>query len=194
MITVSAMIDPVNEPSTSEAHAPPAGWLLVADQPTLDVEVMLRRFGQVYRYPVGDNDEARLLDAGQPCFLVRTDRSKVIGIWAIGEAVAPCLALDPALEHPAAGRAEPLDPDGRQLHAEVELLPLQKPLALTKLLDDDVLGPGALATATERRGLVPLSRREVRAIESFDFWIEEPTDDQRRALDELLELEEATQP
>lgn len=176
----------------ANAAAPPAGWLLVADQRVLDIDPMLRRFGQVYRYPISASGAEPA--PGAPCFLLRTDRSKVIGLWAIGEVVAPCLSIDPSVEHPAAGRAGDLDADGGQRYAEVELLPLQKPIAMAKLTAEGPLAEGTLERAAQAdprtEGPVALSTREVRAIEALDFWIEEPTDEQRRALDDLLAREE----
>jgi hypothetical protein len=126
---------------------------------------------------VADADRAGTMAPGQPCFLVRTDRSKVIGLWAVGEVVGPSA--------PLAGSG-----DGPQWCAEVELLPLEKAIARTKLVAHDVLAGGAVATASFADTPVPLSRREVRALESFDFWMVDPRPDQQAALDALLEAEE----
>ena len=179
-------------PTSEDATTPPDGfgWILHADPAVLDVAPVIERFGQVYRYPIGDGDRARAMGPGQPCFLLRTDRSKVIGIWGIGEVVAPCVAIAVDDDHPASGRAEPLDEDGDQLYAEVDLVPLEKPLALTKLLEDKALAASELASLPDGVNPLLLTRAQVRAIESFDFWLTEPTDDQRRALDEILEAEE----
>ena len=179
-------------PSSEDETTPPAGfgWVLHVDPSVLDVTPMIERFGQVYRYPIGDGDRARAMAPGQPCFLLRTDRSKVIGIWAIGEVVAPCVAIAVDDDHPAAGRAEPLDEDGDQLYAEVDLVPLEKPLALTKLLEAKALAASELAAPPDGVNPLLLTRAQVRAIETFDFWLTEPSDDQRRALDEVLDAEE----
>ena len=166
-------------------HAPPppapapAGWLLVADRSVLDIDPMIEAVGQVYRYPVADAGRAAALAAGQPCFLLRTDRSKVIGLWAVGEVV---------------GESAPLaDDDGAEPRwaAEVELLPLEKAIARTKLIDHAVLADGPVATATFADTPIPLDRREVRALETFDFWMVDPRPDQRDALDALLDAEES---
>ncbi len=163
----------------------PAGWLLVADGSVLDIDPMIEAVGQVYRYPVADADRATALAAGQPCFLLRTDRSKVIGLWAVGEVVgesAP-LADDDGIDD--ADRAGP------RWAAEVELLPLEKAIARSKLTDHAVLADGPVATATFADTPIPLDRREVRALETFDFWLVDPRPDQRDALDALLDAEES---
>src|SRR4051812_22851304 len=68
-------------------------WGLGVGSADLDVEGALDRFGQVYRCPITPSERAEQMGPGQPCVLVRTDRSKVMGIWAVGEVVAPTLSL-----------------------------------------------------------------------------------------------------
>ena len=182
-------MDATADPSTTDTTPAIAGWMLVADQRVADVDPLLRRFGQVHRYPI-DASAADAFGPGQPCFLVRTDRAKVIGLWAIGEVVAPSLAIDPEVDHPARGRVGALDADGWQCYAEVELLPLQKPIALAKLVAEEPLASSPFASATHEGAPQPLTARQVRAVEAFDFWIDEPSDEQRRALDALLDHEE----
>jgi hypothetical protein len=169
----------VDAASDSDAHpavAPAAGWLLVADHRILDIDPMIEAVGQVYRYPVADAGRARAMEPGQPCFLLRTDSSRVIGLWAVGEVV---------------GAAAPLadDPAGRWA-AEVELLPLEKAIARSKLAGHAVLAASAAATATFAETPVPLTRREVRAFETFDFFLVDPRPDQLDALDALLAAED----
>jgi hypothetical protein len=171
-------------PETDADRTPPspAGWLLVADQSVLDIDPMIEAVGQVYRYPVADAERAAALAAGQPCFLLRTDRSKVIGLWAVGEVV---------------GDAAPLADDGTddgaepRWAAEVELLPLEKAIARAKLIEHTVLADSPVATATFADTPVPLDRRTVRALETFDFWLVDPRADQREALDALLDAEDS---
>lgn len=177
------------------ADDPPApdGWLLRERPEVLDVGALLDRFGQVHRYPVPDGAHLDAVEAGQRCVLLRTNRSRVVGLWAIGEVVAPVLRLPADAEHPAA----PSDPgalavDGRVAYLEVELLPFAKPLALEKLLGEPVLARGALGRDLDDPGPDPrpLSRAELRAIEAQEFWIDAPDDEQQAALDRLLAAEE----
>lgn len=177
------------DPDTDRPSAPdedrspaPAGWLLVADHQVLDIDPMLEAVGQVYRYPVADADRAAMMQPGQPCFLLRTDRSKVIGLWAVGEVVGEAAALAEGSD--GAGDGEP------RWAAEVELLPLEKAIARSKLLDHKVLAGSAVAEATFADTPVPLRRGELRALETFDFFLVEPTPAQRDALDALLDAEE----
>src|SRR4051812_19692634 len=153
------------------------GWVLRADPARFDVEPMIQEFGQVFRYPIDPSDRADLLDAGQPCFLFRSETSRVVGIWAIGEVVAPAFSA-------------PVDPDdrgsGEQLFAEVELLPLAKGIAVGKLRDDPTLGASELFTDPDRPDPVVLRPEEVRAIEEFDFTIVDPTDEQLERLEAVL--------
>lgn len=168
---------PPDADPTPGALSAAAGWLLVADQRVLDIDPMIDHVGQVYRYPVADAARAASMAAGQPCFLVRTDRSKVIGLWAVGEVVGPSAPLAEA--------------DEARWCAEVELLPLEKAIARTKLAAHEVLAGGPVATASFADTPVPLDRRQVRALESFDFWMVDPRPDQQEALDALLEAEDA---
>jgi hypothetical protein len=170
-------------PETDADRTPPspAGWLLVADQSVLDIDPMIEAVGQVYRYPVADAERAAALAAGQPCFLLRTDRSKVIGLWAVGEVVGDAAPLANDEDDPAAPRWA----------AEVELLPLEKAIARAKLVDHAALSDGPVATATFADTPIPLDRRQVRALETFDFWLVDPRPDQREALDALLDAEDS---
>lgn len=156
---------------------PIGGWVLRDDPAVFDVGPMLEEFGQVFRYPLEPSDRVALLDAGQPCFLFRSDTSKVVGIWAIGEVVAPAFRA-------------PVDPDdpgaGEQLFAEVELLPLAKPIAAAKLKDHKDLAGSELLAGPGQANPVVLRPAEVRAIEEFEFEIVEPTDEQLARLEEVL--------
>jgi hypothetical protein len=175
----------MDDPTTA---APAAGWVLRASRAELDVDALLERFGQLHRIPVGAGDAAAQLQPGQPCFLVRTDRARVVGLWAIGEVVAPVLHLPagtPVL--PAEGPLGTTDETAERTYAEVELLPVAKPVALEALLTDDRLARSPLTGAGEPgRAPLPLTREQVRAIEAVELWIEEPSEEQRRALDRLL--------
>ena len=155
----------------------------MADHQVLDIDPMIEAVGQVYRYPVADAERATAMQPGQPCFLLRTDRSKVVGLWAVGEVVGESAPL--AEGRDGAGDGEP------RWAAEVELLPLEKAIARTKLLEHKMLAAGALADAAFADSPVPLLRREVRALETFDFFLVEPRPDQRDALDALLDAEES---
>ena len=160
---------------------PIGGWVLKADPAVFDVASMLEAYGQVFRYPVPAGSRADLMEAGQPCFLFQSDTSRVVGIWAIGEVVAPVLVA-------------PLDPDdpdaGDQLYAEVELLPLEKGLALGKLRDHKVLATSELVTTPDAANPVVLRPEEVRALEEFDFSFVEPTEEQLANLEEALGSDE----
>jgi hypothetical protein len=168
---------------TDPSPAAPAGWLLVADHTVLDIDPMIEAVGQVYRYPVADAERAQAMAAGQPCFLLRTDRSKVIGLWAVGEVVGDSAPL-------AEGTDGAGDADEPRWAAEVELLPLEKAIALTKLVDHKVLAASPVARATFADSPVPLGRREVRAFETFDFFLVDPRPDQLDVLDGLLAAED----
>jgi hypothetical protein len=165
--------------------APPAGWLLVADHTVLDIDPMIEAVGQVYRYPVADAARAQAMAPGQPCFLLRTDRSKVIGLWAVGEVVGESAPLAEGSD--GAGDGEP------RWAAEVELLPLEKAIARTKLLEHKVLAASDAAEATFADSPVPLERRELRALESFDFFLVDPRPDQLDALDAILAAEDGAE-
>lgn len=195
----SAETEPAShtEPASDAEAAAPAGWLLVADHRVLDIDPMIEAVGQVYRYPVADAERAAAMEPGQPCFLLRTDRSKVIGLWAVGEVVGESAPLEPGTlgaggsgsgsEGSSAGAGSG---DESRWAAEVELLPLEKAIARSKLVGHKMLAAGAVADATFADTPVPLLRREVRALETFDFFLVEPRADQRDALDALLDAEE----
>lgn len=169
--------------SDDDRSSTPAGWLLVADHRVLDIDPMLEATGQVYRYPVADAERAASMEPGQPCFLYRTDSSKVIGLWAVGEVVGESAPLAEGSE--GAGDGEP------RWAAEVELLPIEKAITSAKLLEHKMLAISAIADASFDATPIPLLRRDVRALETFDFFLVEPTPDQRDALDALLDAEEA---
>ncbi|MCU1372287.1 MAG: hypothetical protein JWO77_3481 [Ilumatobacteraceae bacterium] len=166
------------EPEADRSPTAAAGWLLVADHTVLDIDPMIEAVGQVYRYPVADAERAQAMEPGQPCFLLRTDRSKVIGLWAVGEIVGESAPLED-------------DPDGRWA-AEVELLPLEKAIARTKLAGHKALAAGPVADATFADTPIALGRGEVRAFETFDFFLVDPRPDQLDALDDLLAAEDPT--
>lgn len=164
---------------------PVGGWVLRGDRSVFDIGPMIERFGQVYRYPVDPGERADLMAAGQPCFLYLTDTSRVVGLWGVGEVVAPVL--------PVAG-------DGThqggtdELLAEVEMLLLQKPIPADKLRADPVLAASELFTAPGRPNPLVLEPAAVRAIEGFDFDLIVPTDEQVERLDALLAAEEGEGP
>lgn len=162
----------------TEDGKPIGGWVLRADPGGFDVAGTLETYGQVFRFPLDPSERADLLDAGQPCFLYSGATSKVVGIWAIGEVVAPCTLVE--LEGDDGAVTE------SQLYAEVELLPLVKPLSVDKLRKDKVLAQGELLTDPTRDNPVVLRPEEVRAIEGFEFDFVEPTEEQLAALDEAL--------
>ncbi|WP_426571165.1 hypothetical protein [Aquihabitans sp. McL0605] len=177
---------------TTDGELPFGGWVLRAGQDALDVDAALARFGQVWRCPIPSSERAAQMEPGQPCFLVRTDRSRVIGIWAVGEVVAPCLSL-PAGTALLPGEAG-IVPDGTETlarsYAEVELLPLAKPIALDKLLADPVLAASELGRAADLLDPLALTPRELRAVEAIEFWMEPPSDELRAALDAVLARED----
>jgi hypothetical protein len=160
---------------------PIGGWVLRADPGAFDVAATLAEFGQVFRFPLDPNDRTDLLDAGQPCFLFSADTSKVVGIWAIGEVVAPPTLIE--LEG-ADGSVQ------SQLYAEVELLPLAKPISVDKLTKHKVLAQGELLTAPGRENPIVLRPEEVRAIEEFEFDFVEPTEEQIARVEEVLGQED----
>lgn len=180
----------------------PAGWALLADRSTPGVTASLGRFGSIYRHPLPLGPAQRAaLRPGHPCVLLSLDRSRVAGLWAIGEIVAEPLDLPAGFpwtpaERPLLADDGPEVPPAR-CWAEVELLPLDKPVAfevlasVSGLAGTSLVDPGALPPVP---GPVPLSAGQLRAIESLDTWLEEPTDEQRTALDELLLAEEALLP
>ncbi|MEZ5138474.1 MAG: hypothetical protein R2702_07465 [Acidimicrobiales bacterium] len=177
---------PTDEPGRA------AGWALRTSREAIDLDGLLARFGQLHRIPIEPGPVADELAPGTPCFLVRTDRDRVVGLWAVGEVVAPTLALPAGT--PLLPAEEPLgaiDPAGARCYAEVELLPLAKAIPLEVLLDDARLSRSELAGAADGTHR-PLRLRagEVRALESIEWWIDEPDDDQRRDLDRLLAAED----
>ena len=177
---------------TDRDETPFGAWVLRVSGDEIDVDAVLDRFGQVYRVPITPSERADQLDAGQPCVLIRTDRSKVVGIWAIGEVVAACLAVPAGTDLLPA--EVPLGPtvtsDRDRCYAEVELLPLAKPISLDKVRADDVLARSEVITAADLADPLVLTPAEVRAVEAFEFWIEPPSDEQRSALDRLLAAED----
>jgi hypothetical protein len=167
-------------------------WVLRLSGAELDVDGVLERFGQVYRCPIEPSDRAELLAPGQPCFLIRTDRSKVVGIWAVGEVVAPTLTLPAGTELlPGEAAMKPsLAVADARTYAEVELVPLSKAIALDKLRADPVLARSEPVASPDLSDPLVLTPAEVRALEAIDFWMEPPTDEQRSALDRLLAAED----
>lgn len=171
----------------------PRGWVLRASGESLDIDALLARFGQVHRVPVPEGSE---LDPGSPCFLLRTDRNRVVGLWAVGEVVASVLHLPPGTpllpaEEPLGPAAGNVDAAVGRTYAEVELLPLAKPIPVDALLDDARLARSALATWSDGElAPLPLLAKHVRALESVEWWIEAPTDEQRAELDRLLAAED----
>lgn len=160
----------------------------------MDLDGLLERFGQVHRVPVRPGDRADALAPGTPCFLVRTDRHRVVGLWAVGEVVAPALSVPAGT--PALPAEEPLglvDVQVARTYAEVELLPIAKPIALDALLADARLARSELGDRgadLDEGDPLRLRAAELRAIEEIDLWIDEPDDEQRRALDDLLAAED----
>lgn len=185
-------------PSTCEDRAvgspddQTAGWVLHVDRATLDVAATLAEHGQIYRCPVPPGRLAEAMGPGQPCFLVRTDRNAVVGLWAIGEVVAPCLAVPAGT--PALPAEVDVDPDVDRHYAEVELLPLSKAISVDKLQAIAELGTSPVTTPDRGVGPWPLTADQVRAIEALDVWIEPPSDEQRARLDALLAAEDEILP
>lgn len=157
------------------------GWALRADPGVFDVAGTLAEFGQVFRFPLDPTPRADLLDVGQPCFLHAGDTSKVVGIWAVGEVVAPTTLIE--IEAADGSRQS-------QLYAEVELLPLVKPIPVDKLARHDVLAQGELLTSPRQANPIVLRPEEVRAIEEFDFEFVAPTEDQIARMEEVLGSED----
>lgn len=161
------------------------GWVLRGTRSTFDTDAMIERFGQVYRYPVAPGERADLMGPGQPCFLHLGDTSRVVGIWAIGEVVAPVLWLGEDGAETERGRGTP--------HAEVELYPIRKAIADTKLRQEPALAESELFTRPDQANPVILSPAAVRAVEGFDFDLVPPDEEQVALLDQLLADEEAAQ-
>jgi hypothetical protein len=175
--------------------SPVGGWVLRASRAAVAFDAMVERFGQVFRARVVPSGLVELLAPGQPCFLLLTDRSRVVGLWAIGEVVAPPLEL--TTDRSGLGLAP-----GR--YAEVEMLALAKPLPLDRLVAHKALGQSALAAplpaptptppspaAGPGAEVLALAPTEVRALESFDFELVAPNPDQAERLDGLLAAEDA---
>ncbi|HEY4377448.1 MAG TPA: hypothetical protein VGM93_09825, partial [Acidimicrobiales bacterium] len=159
---------------------PIAGWVLRADPAVFDVDAMISEYGQVYRFPVAAGPRAHLMDAGQPCFLF-AGAGGGRGIYAVGEVVAPTttITLDGTL------------PDGTveeevQLYAEVELLPIEPPMRVAEMESHRVLSKGELLTNPGQDNPIVLRPEEVRALEEFEFFVIEPTDDQVARLQDVL--------
>ena len=167
---------------TTEDGKPIGGWVLRADPGGFDVAGTIAEFGQVFRFPLDLSPRAALMDAGQPCFLYSGDTSKVVGIWAVGEVVGPVTTVTTT------------DDDGNEVEqqhfAEVELLPLEKPIAHGKLKDHRVLATGELLTSPTQPNPGVLRPEEVRGLEEFDFAFVEPTDAQMDRLAEVLGQDE----
>lgn len=185
-----AAAPPSDDPSPTSA--PPAGWLLRVDRSVLDVGATLAEHGQLYRCPIAPGPTADALAPGQPCFLARTDRNGVVGLWAVGEVVAPVLHLPAGT--PVLPAEVDADPAAARCYAEVELLPLAKPIAASKLAEDEALAGSPLTETEGDVGPWPLTGAHVRAIEALEFWIDPPTDEQRAALDALLAAEDELLP
>ncbi len=176
----------------------PAGWVLLSSSAAMDLDGAWERFGQVHRVPVPADTDLDAILPGTPCFLVRTDRNRVVGLWAVGEVVAPPLALPagtPVL--PAEAPLGAIDPSVPRTYAEVELLALAKAVPLTTLVEDARLARSplggrrpAIELGSDPGTPIALPSSAVRALEALEWWIEEPTDEQRRALDRLLAEED----
>lgn len=157
------------------------GWVLRGDRSTFDVMPMVERYGQVYRYPVEPGDRADLMAPGQPCFLYLTDTSRVVGVWGVGEVVAPVLLVPD----------DPTSPDGAaKLMAEVEILFLAKPIPDSKLRGDSALANSEIFSKPDQPNPLVLEPKAVRAIEGFEFELVAPTEEQAERLDALLAAEE----
>ena len=168
---------------------PAPAWALVVGREDLDVEAMAVAFGVLYRVALDPRTDAAAIEPGHRCVLFRTDRSRTVGVWAIGEVVAPVLELsagDPLL--PGEAPFRPAEGEPRR-YAEVELALLEKPLSVDRLRGDPVLAASTLLRE-EPTQLVALAPEELRAIEALDFWLIEPDDDQRHRFDQLLAEED----
>lgn len=169
-------------PRTSDG-TPVGGWILRGNRDTFDISEMVERYGQVFRYPVEPGERADLMAPGQPCFLYLTDTSRVVGLWGVGEVVAPVLPVP----------ADPDDPAGDLLFAEVEILMLRKAIPEKKLRAEKPLTDSELFRSPDMPNPLVLEPRAVRAIEGFDLDLVTPTEEQARRLDDLLAAEEAQQ-
>lgn len=183
------------DPQRPTTDATPAAWIVRASSAAVDLDGLLDRFGRIHRLPIAAGERAAALAPGTPCFLVRTDRHRVAGLWAVGEVVAPTLSLPAGT--PLLPAEEPLgdaiDPLAARTYAEVELLPIAKPVALEALLADARLARSELGDrGTDLAADEPLRLRggELRAIEEIELWIDDPDDEQRGALDRLLAEED----
>lgn len=158
------------------------GWVIRGDRSSFDLTEMVEAYGQVFRHPVEPGERADLMAPGQPCFLYLTDTSRVVGLWGIGEVVAPVLWL----------AVDPARPDGpRTVVAEVEILLLRKGIAAEKLRREPDLARSEIFIAPDRPNPLVLEPKAVRAIEGLDFELVLPTEEQSRRLDALLSAEEA---
>lgn len=164
---------------------PVGGWVLRGDSDTFDVSEMIERYGQVFRYPVEPGERAELMEPGQPCFLYLTDTSRVVGLWGVGEVVAPVLPV----------QVDPSDPDSDEiLFAEVEMFLLRKPIASSKLRDEALLASSEVFTDPDRPNPLVLEPRAVRVVEGFELDLVTPTDEQSLRLAALLAAEEWEDP
>lgn len=163
-------------PTTPEG-TPIGGWVFVVPD-AAPVTEALKAFGQIHRWPVPVGPRARLLRAGQPCFLVVTEVGAKVkpGLWAVGEVVGP--VTDGAVA----------DPD--TMWAEVELLPLATRVPLAALHADERLAGSELVTDPHGPAPRALRPEEVRVLEDHDFDLRPPTEAQVARLDEALTAED----
>lgn len=170
----------MSERPTTPDGTPIGGWAIRVDRHDFDVEPMIEAFGQVFRHPLPPGDRVALLAPGQPCFWFQTDRSKVIGIWGVGEVVGEAFSAPVDPDEPAAGE---------HILAEVEIYPLAKPIPLDKLRADAAFADSELLLDPPPPNPLVLGPRQVRAIEALEFTIVPPSEEQVAALDELLDSE-----
>ncbi|MCB0978553.1 MAG: hypothetical protein KDB02_13945, partial [Acidimicrobiales bacterium] len=176
---------------TTEDGRTIGGWVLKSAD-AASVIADLKEFGQVFRFPVPPGPRTDLLDAGQPCFLYVAEpgNPKVKpGIWAVGEVVGPVTVA--MVDETESSATDGPSADAERLFAEVELLPLQTRITLGELNDHRVLVDSELIDRPDQPNPVVLLPREVRALEEWDFALVEPTEEQVRRLDEVLDEDDA---